>query len=174
MTQMNQAAPIKPPSSAADDSGMPTEANPANAYLRTRVMTAAPEELRLILLDAAIRFAQQGREGIEKRDYEAIYEGIRQSREIVLELLTSIDNAEQSEVTERIRSVYMFLYKELLTLGIERDLPRLDKVIEILEYERETWVLLMEKVAKERAGGSSTPTAPANDLGERPSLSIQA
>ena len=29
----------------------------SNAYLRTKVMTASPEELRLMLLDGAIRFA---------------------------------------------------------------------------------------------------------------------
>ena len=69
---------------------MTVETNPANAYLRTKVLTASPEELRLLLLDGAIKFARQGREGLAARNYEASFNGISQCRNIVLELLTTI------------------------------------------------------------------------------------
>ena len=45
---------------------MPTvTVKPVNEYLRTRVLTASPEELRLMLLDGALKYAMQAREGLE-------------------------------------------------------------------------------------------------------------
>jgi flagellar protein FliS len=123
----------------------------ANAYLRTQVMTASPEQLRLMLLDGALRFANQAAEGLANKDYEAAYTGITQARAIVLELATSIRVDVDRELAERVQSVYMYLYREMVDASLTRNLGRLVKAIELLQYERETWALLMEKVATERA-----------------------
>ena len=47
-----------------------------NAYLRTKVLTASPADLRLMLLDGALKFAEQGKVGLENQDHEAAFEGI--------------------------------------------------------------------------------------------------
>jgi flagellar protein FliS len=136
---------------------MPLDANPANAYLRTKVMTASPEELRLMLLDGAIKFARQGREGLATKNYEASYNGISQSRDIVLELLTTIKPQYDPELCERVKAVYTFIYSEMVTASMEKSVPKLDSVIKLLEYERETWALLMEQLVTERAKAPSEP-----------------
>jgi len=140
----------------------------ANAYLTTKVMSASPEELRLMLLDGAIKFAQQGLAGLGTKDYEASYTGISQCRNIVLELLNSVRQGDDADLAEKIKSVYAFMYAELIEIGIERDATRLEKVIRLLEYERETWVMLMEKVARDR--GRAPTDAPPKPT----SLSLQA
>jgi flagellar protein FliS len=145
---------------------MPVETNPANAYLRTRVMTASPEQLRLMLLDGAIKFALQGRDGLAAKDYEASYNGIAQSRDIVLELITSIKPQYDPELCERVKAVYTFMYSEMVSASMEKSISRLERVIKLLEYERETWVLLMDQLAAERAAGKSDPAA-------RPTISVQ-
>lgn len=142
-----------------------------NAYLTTKVMSASPEELRLMLLDGSIKFAYQGLEGLKAKDYEASYNGLTQCRNIVLELLNGIRDGDDPELADKVRGVYTFLYAELVEVGIQREPARLEKLIKLLEYERETWVLLMEKLARDKAG---TPEAPATDDDQRPSLSLQA
>src|SRR5262245_58956842 len=112
-------------------------ADHANAYLRTKVLTASPEELRLMLLDGAIKFARQGRDGLAKRDFEASYNGISQARNIVLELLTTIKPQYDSETLERVKAVYVFMYTELVAASMEKNVVRLDSVIKLLEFERE-------------------------------------
>lgn len=134
----------------------------ANAYLRTQVLTASPEQLRLMLLDGALRFAQQAADGMANKDYEASYNGITQARAIVLELATSIRADVDRELAERVQSVYMYLYREMVDASLTRDQARLLKAIELLRYERETWAMLMDKVAAERAGAATKP-APAGD-----------
>lgn len=148
-----------------------TESNPANAYLRTKVLTASPEELRLMLLDGAIKFARQGRDGLVAKDFEASFNGISQCRNIVLELITTIRPEFDPELCERVRSVYTFMYRELVEASMEKSSQRVDAVIKLLEYERETWALLMTKVSQERAAGR-TPAA-AEPAGARPALSVQ-
>jgi len=153
---------------------MSVESNPANAYLRTRVMTASPEQLRLMLLDGAIKFARQGREGLASKDYEASYNGISQSRNIVLELLTSIRPEHDPELCDRVKAVYTFMYSEMVSASMEKSVARLDRVIQLLEYARETWSMLLDQLAKERG---APPAAAAPIQGNRDAgaaISVQA
>lgn len=137
---------------AVTDTNRMTETNSANAYLRTKVMSASPAELRLMLIDGAIKFASQAREGLAQKDYEQSYNGFTQCRAIVLELMTTIKPEPDPEFAERVRSLYAWFYTELVESSLNKDIPRLDKVIELLEYERETWVMVMEKIG---AGGAN-------------------
>lgn len=142
----------------------------ANAYLRTKVMSASPAELRLMLLDGAIKFATQAREGLASRDFETAFNGFTQCRATILELVNGIRPEHDPELSERVRGLYLFMYKELFEASFEKDVARVDKVIDLLGYERETWVLLMEQIARE---ASARPTAPIAVDGPR-SLSVQA
>ena len=144
-----------------------------NAYLRTKVMTASPEELRMLLLDGALRFANMAKDGMEQKDYEKIYEGFTNCRNIVLELSNSINPGPDPELAQNVRGIFIFIYGELVKASIEKDLEKLKKAIELLEYERETWAQLMEKLAEDRKAGI-VPDAPAPPSADTPSLSIQA
>jgi len=153
----------------------------ANAYLQTKVMSASPEELRLMLLDGAIKFAIQGRDGLVAKDYEQTYLGFSQCRPIVLELLNTIRDDQDPELASRVRGVYTFILSELIMGGHEKDVARINKVIELLEYERETWILLMEKLASEKgAARGATPNVapeqaapPEAEPAARPAFSVQ-
>lgn len=136
-------------------SALPTNtgSHQANAYLRTRVMSASPEELRLMLLDGAIKFATQGKEGLERKDHEASYAGISQCRNIIFELLTTIRGDIAPELVSNVKALYTFLYTHLLDASVEKDPTKVASVIELLEYERETWAMLMQRLAEERAAG---------------------
>lgn len=152
---------------------MPPNPQPVNAYLRTKVLTAGPEELRLMLLDGAIKFAVQGRDGLLRKDYEASYNGISQCRDIICELMTSIRPEHDPALAERVFSVYGFIFTELTQASLEKDATKLTKLIDLIMYERETWSLLIQKLAEERgtaptiAGVSTQPihhhaNAPSN------------
>ena len=149
----------------------------AYAYQRTQVLTAGPEQLRLLLLEGAVRFTRQGIEGIRTSNHEAIYVGFSKSRDIVVELMTSIRSDTDATLRSRVQGLYMFIFKLLADASLERDDAKAIKAAELLEYEVETWKLAMAKVAEERAGTDdrsveSRPVA-AVEQGSRPSLSLQ-
>ena len=143
-----------------------------DAYLRTQVLTATPEQLRLLLLDGAIRFATQGRDGLLRKDFEAVYAGCSQAQEIVLELAMTVKPEPDVELAARVRSLYLFIYQQIVSASFEKDINLATEAIRLLEYERETWAMLMDQLAKERSSGRAM-TQP-----ERPSvigtLSLQA
>jgi len=136
-----------------------------NAYLRTKVLTATPSELRLMLLDGAIRFAEQGRAGLEQRDYEQVYNGISQCQKIVLELINGLNHEADPELCRRLSGLYTYMYMQLIRAGSEKDISRIDEVLELLRYERETWRMLMDKLAEENACAAGTADGPASTPG---------
>ena len=138
----------------------------AQAYLRTKVMTASPVELRIMLVDGAIRFAAQCKDGLAARDFEQAYEGSRQCRAILTELLSGLKAEHDALLCERLNSLYTFLISRLMEAMSERDPSLIDSVVELLTYERETWQMVVDQMAGENrdaanASASDLPTGKA-------------
>ena len=53
-------------------------------------MTAGPAELRLMLFDGALKFIEQGRQGLVDKDYEAAFTGISRCQQIIAELVSRL------------------------------------------------------------------------------------
>ena len=86
-----------------------------NPYLRTKVMTASPAELRLMLLDGAVRFAEEAHAGVTAKDYERSYEGFSRSQAIVMELIASLNHAVDPDLCAQLSGLYTYIYNRLLT-----------------------------------------------------------
>jgi flagellar protein FliS len=130
-------------------------------------MTAGPEELRQLLLEGAIRFLRQGIDGLNAKNYEQSFSGISQSRAIVMELMTSVRADQAPELAERVQSLYSFMYTELVEASFSKDVARLSKVLDLLEFERETWAMAMDRLRRERAQeGRADPARAMSPGGE--------
>ncbi len=132
-------------------------ASGSDAYLRDAVMTATPEQLQLMLYDGAIRFAVQGRDAIEAKDYEKIYDRLTRAQKIVLELQAGLRPEVNPSLCAQMSALYNFIYRRLVDANMHRDLQALDEALGILRHQRETWVLLIEKLRQER-GGDAAPS----------------
>jgi flagellar protein FliS len=124
----------------------------ADKYLETKVLSASPAELRLMLLDGAIKFCRQGREGLASKNYEQMYNGFTRTRAILVELMNTMKPEPDRELYDRLHSLYMFMITHLLEASLEKDVSKADKVIDLIQYDRETWALLMQKNASEQRG----------------------
>ena len=120
-----------------------------NPYLRTKIMTASPEELRLMLYDGCLKFARNAAAELEKqpRDHEALFENFSKAKKIVLELSTSLKHDIAPELCEKLSALYTWIYRLLVDAKMDNDAAKVNEAIELLEYERHTWVMLMEKNA---------------------------
>ncbi|MEM7228158.1 MAG: flagellar export chaperone FliS [Planctomycetota bacterium] len=124
---------------------MTMPSNQANAYLRTQVMTANPAELRLMLFDGALKFGEQAKVALQESDFEALYDATIKCQNIVMELINGLRPEVSPELCEKLSGLYTFIYGRLVRASTERDVTLLDEALELLRYERETWVLLMDK-----------------------------
>jgi flagellar protein FliS len=112
-------------------------------------MTASPAELRLMLLDGAIRFAEQARRGYEERDFERAFDGTTKAQNILLELTNSLRHDQAPELCDRLAALYTYLYRSLVEASMTRDTAQIDEVVRLLRFERETWQLCLDKLAAE-------------------------
>ncbi|MEM1424113.1 MAG: flagellar export chaperone FliS [Planctomycetota bacterium] len=125
-----------------------------NPYFRHKVMTASPQELRLLLLEGAVHFVDVGREGLAQKDYEKVYEGFSQSKAIVMELITSLNHEVDPDLCARVQSLYTYIYSLLVDASFKRDDDKAREARERLEFEKETWTLLMGQLQQEGAAGA--------------------
>jgi len=142
----------------------------AQNYLRTKVLTAGPAELRMMLLDGALRFAQQGRDGLAAKEFDAAFTGISRCQDILMELTSALNREQAPDLCQRMASLYTFMYIQLMKASSTHDPALADEVINLLKFERQTWQMLMDKLAAENraaAGLTETPEASPQDSGSR-------
>lgn len=142
-----------------------------NAYLRNKVLSASPAELRLMLIEGAIRFCRVGGEGLVAKNYEQSYTGLLNAKNILMELITSLRDEVDPDLCAKLRGLYMYMYRRLVDANLEKSPAAVNEVVGLLEFERETWVMLMERLAKEGAGTPPPPVArptPASVTSARP------
>jgi flagellar protein FliS len=146
----------------------------AQNYLRTRVLTATPEQLQLMLYDGAIRFADQARPALEKKDWEASYNALSKAQKIVTELTCSLKHDIHPEMCARLTSLYNFVYRKLIEASVEHKIESLDEALKILRYQRETWAMLMQQLSKQKATAvARNLDIPAPDTRMEASISVQ-
>ena len=141
-----------------------------NSYLRNTVLQATPEQLQLMLYDGAIRYALQGREALEQQDFEQVYEKLTRAQQIMLELDAGLRPEVHREICEQMSALYNFVYRKLVDASVQKDVSAVDDALNILRHQRETWVMLMEKVSRMR---DSLPDPEDAELAVPGSLSLQ-
>jgi flagellar protein FliS len=156
----------------------PVTRKDVNPYFRTRVMTASPEELHLMLYDGAIKFCGQGREAIVAGRIEDSYSLLVKAQSIVLELLAGLKRDAAPELCGKQAALYNFIYRRLVEANLKKDADALDDAVRILTYCRETWVLVMQKLAEGRGGrlkpaDTASPNAPETNEPIPVSIDIQ-
>src|SRR5688572_30095595 len=125
-------------------------------YLRTKVLTATPEQLQLMLYDGAIRFAEQARTALVNKNYEESYRLITRVQQILTELSCSLKHDVAPELCGKLSALYNFVYRKLIEANIDHAMPSLEEALSILHYQRETWVMLLEQLGKYKAGAAAT------------------
>lgn len=146
----------------------------AQNYLRTRVMTATPEQLQMMLYDGAIRFAEQARAALAAGDYEKSYAHISRVQKILTEMSCGLKRDVLPELCEKLASLYNYVYRRLIDASVQHEVAALDEAIELLKYQRETWSMLLDRLGKQKAAVAATKIAmPAPDGRMEASISMQ-
>lgn len=132
-------------------------------YLSSQIMTAPPEKLRLMLIDAAIRNTTIVIEHWDDDDRGTLWESGSKAQEIVTELIAGVNREANTELAEKIIAIYVFIFRRLVEGISKRDLDKVKDALRILESERETWrqicLQLPAKREQEEKGTSTTVAA---------------
>jgi len=133
--------------------------NPAasNEYLSTEVMTASPQKLQLMLIDAAIRSAGRAQSLWTGERTEAVTRAMLHCQAIVAQLIAGLAPNHESPLVQRILGVYEYLHRTLIAAHRRRDRNLLADALAILEIERETWRQVCQQLDLRIDAAASTP-----------------
>ena len=118
-----------------------------DSYLEAKILTATPQKLHLMSIDGAIRFATQARHFWEAGEDERASDSLIRAQQIVSQLLGGLDHQVAPQLTGKVASVYLFVYRALVEANLRRDVEKLDDAMRVLEIERETWRLVCAELA---------------------------
>lgn len=124
-------------------------------YFKNAVMTATPEQLQLMLYDGAIRFAGQARDALGRGDFEESCEKLIRAQNIVLEMRNGLRHDVNESLCTQMSALYTFIYNRLVEGNMKRSQSAIDEALKILNHQRETWQLLLDKVRVERGKSTS-------------------
>src|SRR5581483_10756826 len=83
-------------------------------YLAQEVFTAPPQRLQLMLIEAAIRFGERARKYWELVQNEQAFAAILRCENIMAELLRGLTPGHETELAQRLASVYVFIYRSFI------------------------------------------------------------
>ncbi len=113
-----------------------------NAYLRSKVMTATPAELTLMLYEGALKFVNKAIMSIEKDDVMGAHNNLMKTQRIIEELRASLDH--KYPVAKEFDTVYEYILRRLVEANIKKDKDILEEVLEHLRTMRDTWKEVMK------------------------------
>lgn len=116
-------------------------------YNNSKVLTASPAELTLMLYDGAIKFCNIATDAIEQKDIEKAHNNIIKVQSIVDYLRKTLDM--KYEVAQDFERIYTYLFERLVAANIKKDKEILAEVNEHLHSVRDTWKEVM-RINKEK------------------------
>jgi len=132
---------------------------PQNEYLETRVMTAQPHQLHLMVLDGAIRFAKYAETAIDEKDYETAHAALNSSRDFVGELISGLDPQHAPELVDQLKALFVFVYRNLVQADLERNSQLVRDALTILQMHRDAWVAVTQQPPTESTSHDGSPPA---------------
>ena len=115
--------------------------NAATLYQGTKVKTASPAELTLMLYEGAIKFCNIAILGVEQNDIEKAHTNIVKVQKIIDYFRQTLDMS--YPVAQDFERVYVYLGQRLIQANLKKDKEILEEVCEHLRSMRDTWKEVM-------------------------------
>ena len=117
--------------------------NAATFYQGTKVNTASPAELTLMLYEGAIKFCNIAILGFETNDYEKVNNNIIKVQNIITELRATLDfkypTAKDFDV------IYEYINGLLVQANIKKDVEQLNLALDQVREMRDLWKEIMKQ-----------------------------
>lgn len=116
-------------------------------YNNSKVLTASPAELTLMLYEGAIKFCNIAITAVEQRDIQKAHTNIVKTERIIDHFRKTLDM--KYPVAQDFERVYVYLDQRLLEANMKKDKEILKEVLEHLRSMRDTWKEVM-RINRER------------------------
>ncbi len=111
------------------------------AYANSKIMTASPAELTLMLYEGAIKFCNIAIRGIEENDIQKAHTNIVKVENIISEFQATLNH--KYPIAKDFDEVYKYLKERLVEANVKKEKEILEEVLEHLRTMRDTWKEVM-------------------------------
>ena len=122
--------------------------NPYAKYQDSKILTASPAELTLMLYEGIIKFTNIGITAIENREFQKANTNIMKAERIVDHLSATLND--KYPVAHDFRNVYDCIMQALIQGNMKKDVAELERALEYSRMIRDTWKDVMKTVEKGR------------------------
>ena len=110
-------------------------------YANSKVATATPAELTLMLYEGAIKFCNIALDAIRQKQIEKAHNNIIKVEKIILEFQSTLNH--NYPVAEDFDAVYSYLMRRFAEANVKKDSEILEEVLGHLRTMRDTWKEVM-------------------------------
>ncbi|NCN05231.1 MAG: flagellar export chaperone FliS [Spirochaetales bacterium] len=127
------------------------------AYKQTRVKTAGPGQLVVMLYDEAIRQLEIAADLLNSstKQLDKVNNSILKARDIITELMVSLDMEQGGEFAQTMFSLYLWFNEQLLEANLRKRAEPIQIIAQQLSQIRDAWSEIAGKTTvapQERAG----------------------
>ena len=116
-------------------------------YLRTKVMTASPYRLHLMVIDEMLKHSRNALRAIDAADFETSHTETVRAREYCGEVLSGIRDDQSPELAANVKDYFLHVQKYLFMADMQQDRTSAERAIDLLEGYRDSWVELNSRLA---------------------------
>lgn len=112
--------------------------NGYNVYKNNSVNYASKDQLLLMLVDGAVKFAKMSRQAILDKDIQKAHVNLIKTQDIFIELIVTLD-VEKAEWTKELMQIYTFIKDKLVEVNMKKDIKIMDEILPLIEEVRDLW-----------------------------------
>ena len=126
--------------------------NGIQSYRRTNVVTADPGKLVIMCYEGAIDNLMIAKQKNAEKKYEEKSRHINKTRDIIDELLCSLDFEKGGLIAGNLESLYNYITRRILQADVNKDVGAFDEVIGILRELLSAWEEMFTTPKRELQG----------------------
>jgi flagellar protein FliS len=123
------------------------DASARNQYLNSEILSAAPQKLHLLLIEAVMRALRRGRQHWQSGENDKACAVLIRAQQILCEILGGFNREVNPGLVKRMSNLYTFVFRLIVDGNRYHDQQKLDDALRILEIERGTWQAVCEELA---------------------------
>lgn len=120
--------------------------NPYAKYQNSKVLTASPAELTLMLYEGIIKFINMAVTAIEEKDIPKANTNIIKAERVVDHLSATLND--KYPVSKDFQNIYDCIMQALLQGNVKKDIEELKRALEYARMIRDTWKEVMKIAEK--------------------------
>lgn len=141
-----------------------------NKYQKNQIETASPEQILIMLYNAAINFLNKAKVDIETNNDQSFHHNMDCCKNIIAEFMNTLDVEAGGDWAQVLYGLYKYLRKLCITSDVSKDINGIDEVLKHLTRLRDTWIqaisIANKEKAEENATSSKDSSAEVNDNDE--------